>query len=79
MVLKDDLTRFVIYIFGIFISGGLIPKPQPSPEQGSAYQENPTEVRTRMSSLRSSLPAREFALLAMETKFHSPLDKDSPK
>ena len=40
-----------------FISVLIIMKPQPSPEQGSAYQENPTKVRLRMSLLRLSLPA----------------------
>ena len=46
-----------IWDLRLWISGGLIFKPQPSPAQGSAYQENPTEVRPRTSSLRSSLPA----------------------
>ena len=46
-----DLLQWIF-----FISGGLILKPQPSHKQGSACQENPTEVRPRMSSLRSSLP-----------------------
>ena len=38
----DKICDLHLWIF--LISGGQIPKPQPSPKQGSAYQENPTEV-----------------------------------
>ena len=51
----DKICDLSLWIF--YISGGLISKPQPIPAQESAYQENPTEVRPRTSSLRLSLPA----------------------
>ena len=66
----EQICNLPLWIF--FISGWPILNPQPSPEHKSAYQENPTEVRPRMSSLRLSLPG----WLTVKSEY-SPISRES--